>query len=154
MSRNGGCACGAARYQLNDEPLIVHACHCSDCQRLTGSAFVINAYMLKADFELTQGDIATVDFKGGSGKTHRVFRCAECGTQLWSEYAAAIPGTVFVRVGTLDEPAALPPDVHIHTRSKQPWVVLPPDAPAFTDFYSIKAVWTPQNIARAGLGRK
>jgi hypothetical protein len=151
MRLEGGCACGAVRYEFQGEPLIVHACHCRDCQRLTGSAFAVNAWIVRSDLSVLQGELAIAVLKGGSGKDHRVPRCAQCGTQVWSEYAGAFPDTVFLRVGTLDEPGSLPPDVHIFTRSKQPWVVVPPDMPGFEGFYPFRAVWKPANLARVGL---
>lgn len=151
MSLNGGCACGSIRYVLRNEPLIVHACHCRDCQRLTGSAFATNAWVMQSDVDVLQGQLVDAVLKGGSGKDHRVRRCAACATQLWSEYAGAFPGTVFLRVGTLDEPAKLPPEIHIFTRSKQPWVILPSGVPEFAAFYPIQEVWKPESLARVGL---
>jgi len=151
MRLDGGCACGSVRYVLDNEPLVVHACHCRDCQLLSGTAFATNAWIMRSDLEVLQGDLTAASFKAGSGKEHRVLRRSQCGTQLWSEYAGAFPGTVFLRVGTLDEPRSLQPDIHIFTRSKQPWITLPPDVPAFETFYPIQATWKPESLARVGL---
>lgn len=148
MNLQGGCACGAIRYQLTGDPLIVHACHCRDCQRLTGSAFVINLWM-EAQF-LSASGAAPQSFRlsGGSGKPHDVFFCGVCGTTLWSRYHGAPGDFRFVRAGTLDTPDAVKPDVHIFTRSKAPWLELPKDARAFSEFYRLSEVWSEQNLAK------
>lgn len=147
MSR-GGCACGAARYEVSGEPLVVHACHCEDCQRLSGSAFAVNAWFKASDINLLSGTLQARVLQAGSGKDHVVSSCEECGTQLWGEYAAAPAGAVFLRTGTLDNGYKLEPDVHVFTRSKLPWVVLPEGVPAFAEFYNPKKVWSAENLAR------
>jgi len=124
---DGGCACGTLRYRMQSAPMFVHCCHCKDCQRQTGSAFVLNALIETDRAQLLSGDPQPSSMPTDSGKPHRVFRCAQCGTAVWSEYGG-VAALRFVRVGMLDEPAALPPDVHIYTRSKQPWVALPDGA--------------------------
>ena len=147
--REGGCACGAVRYRLGAEPLIVHACHCRDCQRLTGSAFVVNLWLERSHVEVLGAPPRSHALRAGSGQCHEVFFCATCGTTLWSRYHAPPGDTWFVRAGTLDEPAAVTPDVHIFTRSKLPWLPLPAGARAceamYTDF---GAVWAPEKLAR------
>jgi len=145
----GGCACRAIRYRLTAPPMIVHACHCRDCQKQTGSAFVLNLW-IERDRVAASGD-APVPFRvppGGSGQPHDVFRCAKCGTALWSKYHAAPGDTVLLRAGTLDDPARITPDVHIFTRSKVPWLTLPAGAAAFDGFYKIDEVWPPESLAR------
>ena len=141
MDLEGGCACGAVRYRLTAPPLIVHTCHCRDCQKQTGSAFVLNMWIEKncvdADHNLPKSLMLTA----GSGKPHEVFYCGNCATRLWSKYHAAPGDTLLVRVGTLDHPEQVTPDVHIFTRSKLPWLQLPPDVPAFPAFYKIPEVW-------------
>ncbi|HEX2930672.1 MAG TPA: GFA family protein, partial [Candidatus Binatia bacterium] len=127
MDREGGCACGALRYKVTAGPLIVHACHCRDCQRLTGSAFVTNIWIEKKFVETIKGSAKSFKLHGGSGKPHEVFFCERCGTYLWSKYYAAPGDTVLLRVGTLDRPETVKPDVHIFTRSKLPWLDLPKD---------------------------
>ena len=126
----GGCACGGVRYRLTDAPMFVHCCHCLDCQRQTGSAFVINALIETARVELRAGTPTRLEMPTESGRPHGIYRCPACGVAVWSEYGG-VAALRFVRVGTLDEPRALAPTVHIYTRSKQPWVALPPDVPAF-----------------------
>lgn len=149
----GGCACGAIRYKLTATPLIVHACHCRDCQRLTGSAFVTNIWIETKFVEATGPQPKSFRLAGGSGQHHDVFFCGDCGTYLWSRYHGAPGDFRFVRAGTLDRPEAVRPDVHIFTRSKVPWLELPGDVPAFKEFYRFNDVWSDQSLARLGRPR-
>jgi hypothetical protein len=141
MELEGGCACGAVRYRLTAPPLIVHACHCRDCQKLTGSAFVLNMWIEKNCVEADHSLPNSVMLAAPSGKPHEVFFCGNCTTRLWSKYHATPGDALFVRVGTLDRPETVEPDVHIFTRSKLPWLQLSSDKPAFEAFYKIPAVW-------------
>jgi len=141
MNLEGGCSCAAVRYQLTASPLIVHACHCRDCQRITGSGFVINIWIEKQFVKTNGGALKSFTLKGGTGKNHEVFFCENCGTYVWSRYHVAPGDALFVRAGTLDKPDAIKPDVHIFTRSKLPWVKLPEDAVAFESIYQIDDVW-------------
>jgi hypothetical protein len=143
----GSCFCGAIKYRLTSAPMFVHCCHCSDCQRQTGSAFVINAIIETNRIEVLSGEPEVVPMPTGSGSPHDIYRCATCKTALWSDYGGR-PAMRFVRVGALDEPGRLPPDVHIFTRSKLPWVQLPPDAPAFEIYYDMKKLWPAESLAR------
>ena len=148
MELEGGCACGKVRYKLTAEPLIVNACHCRDCQRLTGTAFVVNIWIERRFVEADHSRLSSVMLTAGSGKPHEVFRCPDCGTTLWSKYHAAPGDTVLLRAGTLDRSETIRPDVHIFTRSKLPWVELPPGARVFEAFYRIDEVWSPESLAR------
>jgi hypothetical protein len=141
MEQEGGCACGKMRYRLTATPLIVHACHCRDCQRLTGSAFVTNIWIERRFVEANDAPLRSVMLTGGTGNPHEVFSCAECGTALWSKYHAAPGDTLLLRAGTLDYPEAVKPDVHIFTRSKLPWLELPADAQVFETFYKFPDPW-------------
>ena len=132
----GRCACGEVRYRLAGRPFAVHCCHCRDCQRETGSAFVINGLVETPHVEVTSGTPETIDTPSASGKGQRIVRCPACHVALWSHYGGMGGKAAFVRVGTLDDPDACPPQVHIFTRSKQPWFDLPMDACAFEIFYS------------------
>lgn len=134
--RQGGCGCGKVRYALRDAPIVVHCCHCRWCQRESGSAFALNAVIEADRVELLSGAPERIDTPSESGRGQPILRCPECKVALWSHYAGAGEAASFIRVGTLDDPDACPPDVHIFTRSKQPWVVLPEDAEAFEVFYS------------------
>ncbi len=143
----GGCACGAVRYRLTSTPMFVHCCHCRDCQRQTGSAFVLNALIEADHVELASGTTNPVRMPTDSGRPHDIHRCSACQTAIWSNYGG-VETIRFVRVGTLDDPGALPPDVHIYTRSKLPWVALPVNVPAFEGYYSSKELWPPASLAR------
>jgi len=153
FSAEGGCTCGAVRYRMTSKPIVVHCCHCRWCQRETGSAFVINA-MIEADrVELLQGAPEMVMTPSESGKGQKIHRCPTCRIALWSNYAGAGDALRFVRVGTLDEPDRLPPDIHVYTASKQPWVALPTDCQAFEEFYDVKETWPPESLERARAAR-
>jgi hypothetical protein len=143
----GGCACGAVRYRLGSPPMFVHCCHCRDCQRQTGSAFVLNALIETDRISLLSGDPVPVAVPTDSGRPHEIYRCPTCQTALWSDYGRR-PALRFVRVGTLDDPAALTPDVQIYTRSKLPWVRLPEGVPAFDAYYDTKALWPAASLER------
>lgn len=144
----GGCACGAVRYRLEGDPLIVHCCHCLDCQRQTGSAFVLNALIESDRVTLLSGEPQPVTVPTDSGRPHDICRCPNCQTALWSDYGRR--GWLwFVRAGTLDEPSALSPGVHIYTRSKLPWLTLPDDVAQFEEYYDHKVVWNEGSLARA-----
>lgn len=146
-SLDGGCACGALRYRMHSAPMFVHCCHCKDCQRQTGTAFVLNALIEADRVELLSGDPQPSAMPTDSGKPHRVFRCSDCGTAVWSEYGG-VEKLRFVRIGTLDDPTALPPDVHIYIRSKLPWVTLPEGVPTFESYYSSRQVWPAASLER------
>ena len=126
--------------------MFVHCCHCRDCQRQTGTAFVINA-LIEADRIEMEGDPRPISVPTDSGKPHRIFRCPHCQTAVWSEYGG-LEKLRFVRAGTLDEPSMVSPDVHIYTRSKLPWVKLPADVPAFEAYYKASQVWPNDALER------
>ena len=143
----GGCTCRNVRYRVTAPPLIVHCCHCRWCQRETGSAFVINAVVETSHLQVT-GETVEVDTPSFSGEGQKIVRCPTCHVALWSHYPGGGRTLAFVRVGTLDDPDTAPPDVHIYTASKQPWVRLPEGTRAFAEFYNVPEVWTPEALAR------
>ena len=144
----GHCTCNDVRYRMTGRPLFVHCCHCRWCQRETGTAFALNA-MIEADrLTLLQGAPEVVRTPSNSGKGQKIWRCPRCRIALWSNYAGAGDAVHFVRVGTLDEPDRLPPEVHIFTQSKQPWVILPPDTPAFEEYYKAADIWPAASLER------
>lgn len=144
-AREGGCSCGSVRYRLTSEPLFVHCCHCLNCQRQTGSAFVINLLTEADRVELLAGEPQPVDVARERGK-QRIWRCPSCQVAVYSKYTS--PKVRFVRAGTLDDPSSVAPDVHIFTRSKLPWVVLQDDVPAFDVYYDTQKLWPPESLAR------
>lgn len=144
---DGGCTCGEVHYRIS-APLFVHCCHCRWCQRESGAAFAINA-MIEADrVTLLKGEPEVVNTPSASGKGQKISRCPLCRVALWSNYAGAGDAVRFVRVGTLDEPDRLPPDIHIFTSSKQPWVVLPPGTPVVAEYYDRKQYWPQASLER------
>jgi len=145
---DGGCTCRAIRYRLTARPLIVHCCHCTWCQRESGSAFAVNAAIEAAEVELVRGAPVQKTLPSTSGRGQVFWRCANCGITLWSNYPQAGPTIHFIRVGTLDNPSRLPPDIHIYTSTKQPWVILPDGVPAVREFYEPADVWSPESLAR------
>jgi hypothetical protein len=154
-SFEGGCTCRAVRYRMTSKPMFVHCCHCRWCQRETGASFALNA-MIEADrVQLTAGTPEIVNTPSNSGKGQKIARCPACHVALWSNYGGAGDVIRFVRVGTLDEPDLLPPDIHIFTMSKQPWVVLPPGMAAVPEYYESKKYWPAESLARraAAMGR-
>jgi len=144
----GGCTCREVRYRMLGRPLFVHCCHCRWCQRESGAAFALNA-MIEADrVVLAAGAPVAVETPSNSGRGQTIFRCPRCWVALWSNYAGAGERVRFVRVGTLDTPDRLPPDIHIFTASKQPWVVLAQGVPAVPEYYDRNALWPAESLAR------
>jgi hypothetical protein len=147
----GGCSCKLVRYRMLTAPLFVHCCHCSWCQHETGSAFAINAMIESDRVELTSGEVGeviVVDTPSESGSGQKIVRCHRCFVALWSHYAGSGQLIKFVRVGSLDHPEFLPPDIHIYTASKQPWVVLPQGTPAVPEYYDREKHWSPESLTR------
>ena len=145
----GSCFCGAVRYRLTRNPMFVHCCHCRDCQKQTGGAFAINALIERSCVALLAGsrDPVCVTVQTDSGRPHDIYRCPQCQSALWSDYGRR-GVMVFVRVATLDQGHDIAPDVHIFTRSKLPWVVLPPGARSFDVYYDMKQEWPAASLAR------
>jgi len=144
---SGRCACGAVRFRMTSKPLFVHCCHCLDCQRQTGSAFVLNALIETDRVQILSGAPVAVTVPTDSGRPHDIYRCPKCQTALWSDYGRR-KVLLFVRIGTLEKPSALKPDVHIFTRSKQPWIGLPADTPQFEVYYDMQKLWPLESLQR------
>ena len=145
---DGGCTCRFVRYRKATNPLFVHCCHCRWCQRETGASFALNALIESDRVQLLQSEVDLVDTPSFSGRGQKIARCPKCRVALWSHYAAAGDAMRFVRVGTLDDPDRLPPDIHIYTASKQPWVVIPPGAPAVAEYYRASETWPANSLRR------
>jgi hypothetical protein len=144
----GGCACRAVRYRMLTAPLFVHCCHCTWCQRETGASFALNAMIESDRVETLQGMVEVVDTPSNSGKGQKISRCPTCRIAVWSNYAGAGDKVRFIRVGTLDHPERCPPDIHIFTSTKQPWVVLPAGAPAVAEYYRSADYWPAESLER------
>lgn len=148
FTAEGGCACNSVRYRITSRPMFVHCCHCRWCQRETGAAFALNAMIETDRIDVTKGEPDPVATPSESGKGQTILRCPDCHVALWSHYTSAKNKVAFVRVGTLDNPDLLPPDIHIFTASKQPWVILPDNAPAHTEYYKWREEWPNEAQAR------
>jgi hypothetical protein len=145
---NGRCSCGEVVYRLRAEPLIVHACHCTWCQRESGSAFALNGMIETRCIEIITGAPVARDLPSSSGRGQRVYACGRCGVALWTHYRGAGPAFAYVKMGTLDDTSAVAPDVHIFTSTRQTWLALPDDVPVFEEFYRRSEVWRPEAYAR------
>jgi len=143
----GRCTCGQVTYRMTAAPMITHACHCSWCQRETGTTFALNTLIETDRLEVT-GAVDYVMTPSASGKGQEIARCPSCRVAVFSHYAGAGRVLAFVRVGTLDTPAACPPDVHIFTATKQPWLVFPEGAKVFEEYYKSAEVWSPEALDR------
>ena len=144
----GGCTCRRIRYRMMTPPMFVHCCHCRWCQRETGGAFALNALIEADRVVLLHGVVEVIDTPTNSGKGQKISRCPQCHVAVWSNYAGAGDAIHFVRVGSLDNPDLLPPDIHIYTGSKQPWVLLPADTPALPEYYQRSKFWPAESLAR------
>ncbi|WP_420434150.1 GFA family protein [Hyphobacterium sp.] len=143
----GACHCGAVKYALTGDPLFVHACHCRDCQIQTGGPFAVNALIERSRIKLISGEPIRTEQATDSGRPHDIYRCRDCLTALWSDYGRR-EVLAFVRAMTLDAPEHCPPDVHIFTRTKAPFIDLPEGSRAFEVFYSMKAEWPAAALER------
>jgi hypothetical protein len=153
-SFTGRCTCGDIRYRMESGPLIVHCCHCHWCQRETGTAFALNALIESDRVTLLQGQPEAILTPSNSGKGQTIWRCPKCRIAVWSNYAGAGDKICFVRVGTLEEAHRLPPDIHIFTSSKQPWVVIPDGDRAVEEYYETKKTWNEESLERVQRQRR
>lgn len=144
----GGCTCGHVRYALLKNPLIVHCCHCTWCQRESGSAFAVNILIETQNVRVDTGNVVLVGIPSPSGRGQIFARCPECQIALWSHYGGSGKKISFVRAGTLDEPKSAPPDIHIFTRSKQSFVTIPTHMPRKSQFYDRNTVWSQESLDR------
>jgi hypothetical protein len=145
---DGGCTCRFVRYRMTTKPLFAHCCHCRWCQRETGASFALNAMIEAERVQLLQGEVEVVNTPSNSGKGQKISRCPKCQIAVWSNYAGGGDAVRFVRVGTLDDPDLFPPDIHIFTATKQPWVVLPPNIPAVVEYYKASELWPKESLER------
>jgi len=148
FKEQGKCSCGEIQYQLTKPPLFVHCCHCTWCQRETGSAFAINVLIEAAHVQLVKGIPETIKTPSNSGAGQAISRCPSCKTAVWSNYGAAKEAVCFVRAGTLNNPSACPPDIHIFTSTKQSWVQLDDSIPVMSEYYQRSKYWPKDSVAR------
>ena len=141
----GCCSCGRVTYQISQELLFTLACHCRDCQRSTGSAFVIHLVVAERDFEIS-GTTSLSILPTGSGGGREVHFCSECGTSIWCRYFYHKVAVIAVRGGTLDDTNVVRPQAHIFTRSKLSWVELPKDVPAYEEMFVRSEMWPQESI--------
>ena len=122
--REGGCQCGAVRYRLEGEPVVLAVCHCSECQRQSGSAFGMSLIVPRRAFQLLSGETKTFTRTAESGRDVACVFCPACGTRVY--HVPGLPGdNLNVKPGTLDDRSWLAPAIHVWTKSKQPWVPIP-----------------------------
>lgn len=145
---DGGCTCGVVRYRMESAPLFVHCCHCTFCQRQTGSSYAVNALIESDRLTVIEGEPEMIRTPSPSGKGQQIWRCPECRVALWSQYLGFGDKVDFVRVGTLDDAGQITPDVHIYTSARLPWVQIPDDHPVFEGFYNLKEQWPDESRAR------
>ncbi|MWV27285.1 GFA family protein [Aurantiacibacter rhizosphaerae] len=138
--REGGCACGLVRYRITGEPMMVHNCHCRQCQQQTGSTSVVNGFWEADRLQLLSGELEEHVFPGGSGAPHTIARCRDCATALFSYYGRMGRLMVAVRAGSLDDPGSITPDVQIFTAEAMPWVSFASDIPRFDGYYNPREV--------------
>lgn len=148
MKNQGGCICGSIRYQLSDDPLFIQACHCTHCQRSTGSAFMLTIVLEAEKLELLSGEPSRYDFSGGSGLHYDLNYCGHCGTPVWGSIHNQPKGIAFIRAGTLDDTSDVKPAAHIYTGSKQDWVILGDDVPQFEEIYQREQLWPKASLER------
>lgn len=144
----GSCTCGAVRYAVDAAPIFVNNCHCTLCQKQTGSTSVVNMFIETVHLHHRDGALTRHIVKSGSGGDHAIMRCAACGTAMWSYYPRLGDLGAGIRVGTLDDPAAVRPDAVIYTADKMPWVALPQDIPQFEASYNPAELLPPERFAR------
>jgi hypothetical protein len=145
---DGGCACGAVRYRLLEQPIFVNNCHCRLCQRQTGTGSAVNAFIESENLEHLSGELREHELPTGSGGTQTIMRCKECGTAVWSYYPRLGRGGAAVRVGTLDDASAVRPDAAIYVSERPSWAPLPANVPAFEGAYKPSEVLGQERLGR------
>ena len=142
------CACGTVQFTVTHKPMFVHCCHCTWCQRESGSAFALNALVETDRLAITQGSTTRETIPTASGRGQTVIRCAACHSPLWSHFGGVGERVAFVRVGALSDPGLCPPDIHIYTSTKRAWVKLDPGVPAMEEFYRRSEQWPAESVTR------
>ena len=146
QSLTGGCICGQVKYQIIDKPLFTQACHCKDCKVLTGSSYVVNSSILENTL-IVEGEVSSTELKAGSGASYKTYFCTKCGNYDYADYDSAV-GRLTVRTKTLDNAEKFPPQVHIFTKDKDPWLNLSEDIICFKEMYNPKKTWPEESLIR------
>ena len=129
--QGGRCLCGAVEYSLGEDPLTLYACHCTDCQRQTGSSFALSMIVRREALEVVRGQPDQYSVEVADGRIKQAHFCSRCSTRLWGP--ASVAGLVVLEPGTLDDTSWLRPIGHIWTRSAQPWIVIPDNELSFSE---------------------
>lgn len=124
--QQGGCQCGAVRYELTEPPLGVYNCHCTDCQKMSGAAYAMSMPVRASGFRHLQGEVTFYEKVADSGRHVRMMACAICGTRVWNDPVAS-PEIKVVRPGTLDDLSWAEPVGNIWTESRMPWIEIDPN---------------------------
>ncbi len=117
----GGCQCGKLRYRVNQPPLMLYCCHCTNCQKISGSAFAISATIVETSFEFVTGEPRKTEWQSDAGNQRYGYICGDCGTRIAHGQTPTI-GMLSLRAGTFDDTSWVEPSGHIWTKSAQPWV--------------------------------
>ena len=140
----GECICGQVKYHITEKPLFTQACHCKDCKVLTGSSYVVNSSVLENTL-IIEGEVSSTELKAGSGASCKTYFCTKCGAYVYADYESAIK-RLTLRTKTLDNPKKFPPQVHIFTKDKDPWLNLSEDVICFKEMYDQKKIWPEDSL--------
>ncbi|MCF8503272.1 MAG: GFA family protein, partial [Caulobacter sp.] len=129
---SGGCLCAAVRYMCASPPVMTLVCHCTNCQKQSGSAFSVNVAVATGDLRLTAGEPTVYEDRGESGQPVYRHFCGACGSPIFSS-VAAMPDLLFLKAGTLDDTSGVKPALDVWCKSAQPWVPHPAGVPQFPE---------------------
>jgi hypothetical protein len=121
MPLKGGCQCDKLRFELSAPPLMLYACHCTNCQKQTGSAFVLSTAIVENTFSFIEGEPAKVEWTADSETQRYGLYCSDCGGRICNGQTPSI-GVLSLRAGTFDEKSWVRPAAHIWVKSAQPWI--------------------------------
>jgi hypothetical protein len=146
FSQHGQCLCGSVKYKITAKPLFVHACHCTSCQKITGTSHWLSMFVLDSDFELLSGELSIVKPPQKYGVAKKHF-CAKCGCNIYGTHSY-LKHLILPATGTLDDTTWFAPQAHIYVRSKQPWLELTDNTPQFDKLYNREDVWPQESLTR------
>jgi hypothetical protein len=145
--KHGSCNCQSVQYTITDAPLFTHLCHCTKCQKRTGSAFVLNIMVFVNDIALTSAAPESYTTITDSGSELTTFACSSCRDILYHTHPE-FARIVMIAGGTVDDPGWIKPQAHIFVRSKQPWLELSNDIPAYLEMYQLEDTWPQASLAK------